>query len=47
MPNAIVTLYLTDEEYVEYVKYKKQINAETREYIKARLKIISDGGEDR
>ena len=38
MPNTSISVYLTDEEYVRYVKNKKGIHKEVRELIKKRVK---------
>ena len=38
MPNTNITIYLTDKEYVEYVKNKEEINKEVRLLIKKRVK---------
>ena len=37
MPNANVTIYLTDEEYIKYSQNKKDINEKAREIIKKEL----------
>ncbi len=34
MPNATISIYLTDEEYLKYVKKKKEINAKIKDYLK-------------
>jgi len=34
MPNTNITAYLTDEEYVKYVKDKKEINDKVKDYLK-------------
>jgi hypothetical protein len=34
MPNANITIYFTDEEYIKYSKNKKQINSKARELVK-------------
>ena len=40
MPNANVTIYLTDEEYVNYLQHKKDINKKAREIIKKEISKI-------
>jgi len=37
MPNASITVYLTDEEYVKYVKQKEKVNEKVRELVKAEI----------
>ena len=34
MPNATISMYFNDEEYVKYIKDKKKINSIVREQIK-------------
>jgi len=38
MPNLSVAIYLTDDDYVKYVKHKVDINKLIREEIKKELK---------
>ena len=37
MPNTSITIYLSDEDYVKYVKKKTQINEKLRIFIKELL----------
>jgi len=37
MPNTNISLYLTDDEYIKYVKVKRAINQKVREMIKEEL----------
>lgn len=34
MPNTIISVYLSDDEYVQYVKDKEKINNKVRDLIK-------------
>jgi len=38
MPNASISIYLTDKEYVMYVPKKKEINIKIRALIKEEIK---------
>lgn len=40
MPNALISLYLTDEDYFIYKNNKEKINSKTREIIKDMIKKI-------
>lgn len=40
MPNATISVYLSDEDYFKYTKNKEKINAKVRETVK---KIIENG----
>lgn len=37
MPNATISVYLTDEEYVKYLKKKEDLNQKAREIVKKGL----------
>lgn len=39
MPNANVTVYFTDDEYVKYAQHKEEANAKIRKYAK---KVVTD-----
>ncbi len=38
MPNAIITVYFNDEDYLKYLKDKKNINTKAREFVKNAIK---------
>jgi hypothetical protein len=38
MPNTMISIYLTDEEYVKYVPKKKEINGKVRLLIRENIK---------
>jgi len=38
MPNAAISVYLSDEEFVEYVKDKKAINEKIRNLVKKEIR---------
>ncbi len=37
MPNATISVYLSDEEYLKYIKQKEHINEKAREAVKKEL----------
>jgi len=37
MPNANITVYLTDEEYMVYIKHKEELNEKARSAFKEGL----------
>lgn len=40
MPNANISIYLTDEEYPTYIENKAQLNMTARDNFKAKLKAL-------
>ncbi len=38
MPNAQITVYLTDEEYIKYIKVKEKVFQECKDIIKKEIK---------
>lgn len=43
MPNISISVYLSDEEYVKYLKKKEDINTKAREIVKKQLEIKKKG----
>ena len=37
MPNATISVYLSDDEYLKYIKQKEQCNEKAREAVKKEL----------
>ncbi len=37
MPNATITIYLKDPEYIKYIEKKEEINKKVRELVKGEL----------
>jgi len=40
MPNVNLTVYLSDEEYVDYISNKKEINEKARELVKKEVNKV-------
>lgn len=38
MPNTTISVYLTDDEYIEYVEKKEEINKLVKELVKKEVK---------
>ena len=37
MPNASITVYFNDKDYLKYLKKKEQINAKARKFVKQQI----------
>lgn len=40
MPNATISIYLTDEEYIKYVNGKDHINSKVKDLVKEEVKVV-------
>ena len=39
MPNASISVYMSDSEFIKYLEHKTTINAKAREVVKKEVKI--------